>query len=294
MGVQVIARAAEICRELATATDGLTTAELVERLGLSRPTVYRILRALMDEDFVRQIALGRYAIGPAFLVIAGSSYGGLRHDMRPFMKDLSNELGETIDLAVLDSGEALFVDQFVAVQGLRVVAHMGARLPLYCTASGKALLAELSPDEAERELPETLKAYTPNTGTDRAALLRELEEVRRTGVAYDHEEYVMGVCAVATPVRDAVGAVGALTVEVPAVRFIGREDVLGRRRAASARPGPPRLAGSGPSSPGLDLPLGQRGCRPAVRLPALPDQVHPRYGYLTCSPRPPTMHHNVS
>ena len=152
MGVQVIARAAEICRELATATDGLTTAELVERLGLSRPTVYRILRALMDEDFVRQVAAGRYAVGPAFLVIAGSSYGGLRHDMRPFMKDLSNELGETIDLAVLDSGEALFVDQFVAVQGLRVVAHMGARLPLYCTASGKALLAELSPGEADREL----------------------------------------------------------------------------------------------------------------------------------------------
>jgi len=228
MGVQVIARAAEICRELATATDGLTTAELVERLGLSRPTVYRILRALMDEDFVRQIALGRYAIGPAFLVIAGSSYGGLRHDMRPFMKDLSNELGETIDLAVLDSGEALFVDQFVAVQGLRVVAHMGARLPLYCTASGKALLAELSADGAERELPETLKAYTPNTGTDRAALLRELDEVRRTGIAFDHEEYVMGVCAVATPVRDAVGAVGALTVEVPAGRFNGREDVLAR------------------------------------------------------------------
>jgi DNA-binding IclR family transcriptional regulator len=226
MGVQVIARAAEICRELATSTDGLTTAELVERLGLSRPTVYRILRALMDEDLVRQIASGRYAVGPAFLVIAGSSYGGLRHDMRPFMKDLSNELGETIDLAVLDSGEALFVDQFVAVQGLRVVAHMGARLPLYCTASGKALLAELSTEAAERELPETLKAFTPNTRTDWAALLRELEEIRRTGVAYDHEEYVMGVCAVATPVHDALGAVGALTVEVPAVRFNGREEVL--------------------------------------------------------------------
>jgi DNA-binding IclR family transcriptional regulator len=228
IGVQVIARAAEICRELATATDGLTTAELVERLGLSRPTVYRILRALMDEDFVRQVAAGRYAIGPAFLVIGGSSYGGLRHDLRPFMKDLSNELGETIDLAVLDSGEALFVDQYVAVQGLRVVAHMGARLPLYCTASGKALLAELSPGEAERELPETLEAYTPNTGTDRAVLLRELEEVRRTGVAYDNEEYVMGVCAVAAPIRDAVGAVGALTVEVPAHRFSGREDALTR------------------------------------------------------------------
>lgn len=226
MGVQVIARAAEICRELATATDGLTTAELVDRLGLSRPTVYRILRALMDEDFVRQIGTGRYAVGPAFLVIGGSSYGGLRHDLRPFMKDLSNELGETIDLAVLDSGEALFVDQFVAVQGLRVVAHMGARLPLHCTASGKALLAELPAEQAERGLAETLRAFTPNTQIDRAALLRELAEARRTGVAYDHEEYVMGVCAVATPVRDAVGAVGALTVEVSVDRFREREELI--------------------------------------------------------------------
>ncbi len=172
MGVQVIARAAEICRELATAVDGLSTAELVERLHLSRPTVYRILRALMDEDFVRQVGPGRFAIGPAFLVIAGSTYGGLRHDMRPFMKDLSNEIGETIDLAMLDAGEALFVDQFVAVRGLRVVAHMGARLPLHCTASGKALLAVLEPDEIDRELPKRLQGYTPNTVTDRAALLR--------------------------------------------------------------------------------------------------------------------------
>lgn len=226
MGVQVIARAAEICRELATAVDGLSTAELVERVHLSRPTVYRILRALMDEDFVRQVGPGRFAIGPAFLVIAGSTYGGLRHDLRPFMKDLSNEIGETIDLAMLDAGEALFVDQFVAVRGLRVVAHMGARLPLHCTASGKALLAVLEPGEIDRELPRKLQGYTPNTVTDRAALLRALDDIRRTGVAYDHEEYVMGVCAVATPVHDAVGAVGALTVEIPAMALQehGREE----------------------------------------------------------------------
>ncbi len=224
MGVQVIARAAEICRELATAVDGLTTVELAERLGLSRPTVYRILRALADEDFVRELSRGRYAVGPAFLVIGGSTYGGLRHDMRPFMRELSNELGETIDLAMLDNGEALFVDQFVSVRGLRVVAHMGARLPLHCTASGKALLAALEPDEVGRALAERLSVFTPNTVTDKAVLFQELGRVRAEGVAYDYEEYVMGVCAVATPVTDAVGAVAALTVEVPAARFRGSEE----------------------------------------------------------------------
>ena len=228
IGVQVIARAAEICRELATATDGLTTAELVERMGLTRPTVYRILRALIDEDFVRQVAPGRFTIGPAFMVIAGSTYGGLRHDMRPFMMGLSKQLGETIDLAVLDNGEALFVDQFAAVQGLRVVAHMGARLPLHCTASGKALLAVLTADEVEQALPHTLEVFTPNTNTDRAVLSSELERIRETGVAYDREEFVLGVCAVATPVHDAVGAVGAFTVEVPATRFYGAEEKIVR------------------------------------------------------------------
>lgn len=223
IGVQVIARAAEICRELATATDGLSTGELVERLGLTRPTVYRILRSLEDEDFVRQAGPGRYTIGPAFMVIAGSTYRGLRHDMRPFMKGLSGTLGETIDLAMLDNGEALFVDQYVAVAGLRVVAHMGARLPLHCTASGKALLAVLTAAEVSQILPDELPPYTPNTTTSLVELHRELERVRQEGVAYDCEEYVMGVCAVATPVRDAVGAVGALTVEVPVARFRGNE-----------------------------------------------------------------------
>jgi DNA-binding IclR family transcriptional regulator len=224
LGVQVIARAAEICRELATSVDGLTTAEIAERVGLSRPTVYRILRALADEDFVRELSRGRYGIGPAFLVIGGSTYGGLRHDMRPFMKDLSTELGETIDLAMLDNGEALFVDQFVAVRGLRVVAHMGARLPLHSTASGKALLAALRPDEVDAVLSERLTGYTPNTVTDKAVLIEQLDGIRSSGVAYDYEEYVMGVCAVATPVSDAIGAVAALTVEVPAARFRGSEE----------------------------------------------------------------------
>ena len=161
IGVQVIARAAEICRALATATDGLTTGELVRRMGLARPTVYRILRALVDEDFVRQVEPGRFAVGPAFMVIAGWTYRGLRQDMRPFMRALSDETGETIDLAMLDNGEALFVNRFVAVSGLRVVAHMGA--PLRCTArrDGEALLAMLPDEEAAKLVSRPLQKYTP-------------------------------------------------------------------------------------------------------------------------------------
>lgn len=223
IGVQVIARAAEICRELASVPDGLTTAELADRLGLARPTAYRIARALMDEDFLRQRPSGRFIIGPAFVVIAGSVQRGLRHHMRPFMERLCKEIDETIDLAMLESGEALFVDQYVSVHGLRIVAHMGARLPLHCTASGKALLAAVGPEKAAEVLRPPLTAYTRNTIVNVAQLRAELDRAAQTGVAYDHEEYLEGVCAVATPVRDATGGVAALTVEMPVARFAANE-----------------------------------------------------------------------
>jgi DNA-binding IclR family transcriptional regulator len=84
----------------------------------------------------------------------------------------------------------------------------------------------LSGEEAAKLLSRSMQKYTPNTVTDAGALEVELATVRTTGVAYDREEYVMGVCAVATPVRDAVGARGALTVELPAGHFFGHEDDL--------------------------------------------------------------------
>ena len=105
---------------------------------------------------MRQVGPGRYAIGPAFLVIAGSTYGGLRHDMRPFMKDLSNEIGETIDLAMLDSRRgAVRGPVRRGAAGCAWSRTWARACPLHCTASGKALLAVLEPDEIERELPKT-------------------------------------------------------------------------------------------------------------------------------------------
>jgi DNA-binding IclR family transcriptional regulator len=156
-------------------------------------------------------------------VIAGSVQRGLRHHMRPYMERLCKEIDETIDLAMLEGGEALFVDQYVAVHGLRVVAHMGARLPLHCTASGKALLAAVGPERAAEVLRPPLAAYTRNTIVNMDRLQAELDRIVQTGVAYDREEYLEGVCAVATPVRDATGGVAALTIEMPVARFIANE-----------------------------------------------------------------------
>jgi len=214
-GVQVIARAAEMLRRLAAEPEGLPLGDLANKVGLPRSTVHRIVRALVDEGFVRTAPSGRLRIGPGLVGIAVSDRRDLRHEAAPFLERLSHEVRETVDLAVLDGGEVLFVDQYSSRRSLRVVSEIGARFPLHCTANGKALLAALPPQEAERLLPRQLKAMTTNTVTDRAALTRELSEIRRTGLAFDHEELNVGIVAIGTAVQDAAGTLAAVTVAMP-------------------------------------------------------------------------------
>jgi DNA-binding IclR family transcriptional regulator len=218
-GVQVIARAAEMLRRLAAEPHGLTLVELSSRVGLPRSTAHRIVSALAHEGFVRAAPSGRLRIGPALVGLAVASRSDLRHEVAPYLERLSHELRETVDLAVLDGGEVLFIDQHASRRTLRIVSEIGARFPLHATANGKALLSALSDDKVRELLPQRLEAFTPNTVTRRDALMAELAEIRACGVSFDHEEFTIGIAAVGTAVRDAIGALAAITVVVPVSRF---------------------------------------------------------------------------
>ena len=226
-GVQVIARAADMLRQLATEPHGLTLSQLVARTGLPRSTVHRIVGALTEEGFVGVSPSGQFRIGPSLIGLAVASRRDLRHEVAPYLQRLSHELHETVDLAVLDGGDVLFIDQYTSQRTLRIVSEIGARFPVHCTANGKALLAGLPADELAELLPARLQRLTRNTVTDRRKLLDELEQVRESGLAYDHEEYSVGISAVGTTVRDAMGSVAAVTVVVPASRFGDQEERLG-------------------------------------------------------------------
>lgn len=143
--------------------------------------------------------------------------------MAPYLQALSHELNETVDLAVLDGRDVLFIDQHAPRRRLPIVSEIGARFPVHCTANGKALLAELSDDEVVRMLPKQLEALAPNSITDRDRLLQELATVRAHGYAIDDEEHRLGICAVGVAVSDVVGSAAAVTVVVPSARFHGNE-----------------------------------------------------------------------
>jgi DNA-binding IclR family transcriptional regulator len=225
-GVQVLARAADMLRCLAAEPDGLTLIELSSRVGLPRSTAHRIVGALTQEGFVATAPSGRLRVGPALIGIAVSSRRDLRHEAAPYLERLSRELRETVNLAVLDGEEVLFIDQYTSRRYLRIASEIGARFPVHCTANGKVLLAALPPEDVRRHLPARLERLTDHTTTDRARLLAELEEVRAAGIAFDREEHALGVSAVACAVHDAVGTAAAITVVTPAARFHGHEDAI--------------------------------------------------------------------
>jgi DNA-binding IclR family transcriptional regulator len=222
-GVQVLSRAALLLRELSVAPEGLTPIALADRVGLPRSTCYRIVGSLCQEGLMRLAPSGRLHIGAGLISIAAAAQRELRHEAAPYLKKLSLDLHETVELVVLDGDEALFTDQYVPQRSLRVVAEVGDRFPLYCTACGKALLAQLPADEAEQLIQGALEPLTSHTIVDRAKLLREVDEARTTGVAFDHQEHTLGVSAVGTALRDSGGALAAVTVAMPAARLEGHE-----------------------------------------------------------------------
>ena len=147
--------------------------------------------------------------------------------IHPYLAELSHELNETVDLAVLEQDSVLFVDRVVAAsRTLLVQSSVGALLPAHTTAPGKALLAALPDEEVERLLPPKLERLTPQTITSRAKLLDNLEQVRTTGVAYALGEHTPGIHAVAVAVGGADRPVAAISVPMPTERFDASERTI--------------------------------------------------------------------
>jgi DNA-binding IclR family transcriptional regulator len=157
------------------------------------------------------------------------------------MLDLRRQLDETVDLAVLDGPSVRFIDQVAAPRRLQAMSAVGELFPLHCTANGKALLAAMPAARAEALLPEKLERLTPNTVVSREELLRELEVIRRDGVAFDREEHTVGIGAAGAAISDGVDiAAAAVSVPVPIQRFRDNEPRIAEvvRQAAGAANGP--------------------------------------------------------
>lgn len=234
--IQVIARAAAILRALENQASGLSLGQISQRVNLARSTVQRIVAALETEKFVIAASpTGRVRLGPTIRRLANSVGADFVSIARPFITELSQELNETVDLAVVRGDHLVFVDQVIGPHRLRAVSAVGEIFPLHCTANGKAYLAGLADDEVARLIGKTYERRTPKSLTRFSDLIKNLKSVRKSGIALDLEEHTQGICAAGVALNDLAGSHVAISVPVPAQRFAKQQVQIARSLLATRR-----------------------------------------------------------
>ena len=223
-GVQSIARAFAIAEEVARNREGIGLAELSKRVGLHNSTTFHLVKTMVQLGYVSQLADSRkYRIGRRMFTLAAGALDEIElvNVATPVLEKLTGATGEYSHFAIR-SGEQIVVVAKIAGTGIfQMVDRTGAVRPAHATALGKVLLAALSPAQLERYLETCeLHPFTAKTIVEREVLLREIEEVRRKGLAFDDGEFDAEARCVAVPVRDFTGRVaGAIGMSGPMWRL---------------------------------------------------------------------------
>jgi IclR family acetate operon transcriptional repressor len=195
---------------------------VARRLGLSVSTAHRIVRALVAAGYLAQNPkTDRYYLGRSAVLLGQVAQRavGLEHVL-PVLEEVSGRTGESVNFGVLDGDAAVIEIRIESKHPLRFERTVGARVGLYCSALGKALLAfNPDPEAVLRRLP-PFERHTEYTLTTHAALERDLALTRERGYSLDEQETQIGVRCIGSPVLDASGfAQSAIAVQIPTVRM---------------------------------------------------------------------------
>lgn len=204
-GVQSLDRAFAILEAMADAGGVVGLSELAAAVNLPLATIHRLVRTLVGLGYVRQEPSRQYSLGPRLMRLADASTARLGALANPRMSVVVNALGESVDLAVLDGDEIVYVAHVEPSKNfMRMFTEVGHRARVHTTAVGKVMLAARPDQYVLDVLRRTgMERLTADTITTPEAFLDDLERVRARGYAIDHGEQELGVCCVAVPVPDA-------------------------------------------------------------------------------------------
>jgi IclR family transcriptional regulator, acetate operon repressor len=233
-GTSVLERAFALLEVIGAEGASVGLAELARRSGLAKATAYRLANQLIELHVLERVG-EEYQLGLKLFEL-GSSVARqreLREAALPFMEDLYEATHETIHLGVLDDGEVLYIEKIAGRRGCTVPTTLGTRKPLYCTGLGKAMLAYSTSQLVQTVIQKGLPRRTSYTITDPRRLELELIHAAETGVAYDREEYELGITCVASPLLNpARRAWAAISVTGPTTRFRPERTATAVRAAA--------------------------------------------------------------
>ncbi|CAN5450207.1 IclR family transcriptional regulator [soil metagenome] len=217
-------RTLEILEVVARHPDGVGFVDLSSQLPYPKSSLHGLLQTIIamrwltfdPDQRLYSIGVKPWEVGQSFL-----RSRELVVRARQFLRQANEELGETIQLGILDDLDVVYIDKVEGTRPLRLISNIGSRLPAYVTGIGKAMLAGLGDDVLENRFAgATLEEYTSKTITSGNALIDVLKGVRRDGYAVDDGEYTHGVYCVAVPIVDQSGeVVAAMSCSVPKARI---------------------------------------------------------------------------
>lgn len=218
-----VAKAISILDILAFKTDvGVSFSELCSLIEIPKSTTHRYLVTLQELGLAERKNNDRYYLGTKVIELAGAYLlkSDLRNDSQAALDELSEMTGETVHLAVPSGTEVVYIAKVESKHALSMFSYIGARLPMHCTALGKAILAFSDSDEVHAVLTKPLISLTPNSITTIEALENELSLIRSRGFAVDNEENELGIRCVGAPIFDyTTKPIGAISVSAPRDRM---------------------------------------------------------------------------
>jgi IclR family KDG regulon transcriptional repressor len=235
----IVKKAFLILKAISIADHGLRISEISTRLDISKSTVHGITAALEDQGaIIRDMASKRYSIGTTLMELGKAAYEKMdfKKAARPVMEHLMEQCRESVFLGVRNRNSVTVIDIVESRKDFKITSPIGTSLPLLAGAVGKVFLSRMTDAEARAYIMENpLTKFTPKTILDMELYLKALDIVRKTGVAFDDEEYISGVKAVAAPIR----STGAYTPAIWVVGFTaGMEEeqipaIMAQTRAAA-------------------------------------------------------------
>ena len=223
--IQAVVHALTLLEEFSGDVDELGVTELSKRLKLHKNNVFRLLATLEEKGYIEQNKVTEnYRLGIKSLELGQTFIRqmGVLRQAHPVMEKLCKSLRENVYVGVIRNHNVVYLDVVESDQAVRVVSRVGAQLPVWCSAIGKAQVASMNLGELEKILPsdKNWEACTPKSIKDKESFLRELEVIREQGYAVDDEEYDLDVKCVGAAIRDYTKRVVAgISVSGPSFRL---------------------------------------------------------------------------
>lgn len=222
-GNQAVRRAIAVLKAFSDDAPEMGVTEVSRKVSLHKSTVYRLLSAFEGEGLIaKSPESGKYRLGPELIVLGEQV---LRHtDVHrvalPFLRELADRTGETVDLEVLSGGNVVTIEEIAGKHVVAAAGAIGMPWAAHATSTGKVLMAHQPPEKQRQILSRVLKKFTPRTITDAKILARDLVKVREQGYAVSYGELEDHLVAVGMPIRSRNGdAIAAVSISGPDTRL---------------------------------------------------------------------------